>query len=265
LEEENVIPPGVFDHMHMDIKDMMTMSVQGNLYTTWVVDKGSGKHCVYYSERKTEKEDVVESSVKEEVIPSGHPMVKTLTADCDPNFLDTRFRDLCGLMGVKMEFSHSNLHQSNDRAERATQADVKLMRTVMARYYTPKAYWQYALDYVERRRERRERHGVFKPHVRIGCMVGYSKIVPGSYLVMDHDGVVRTRPQVYCKDYHGLVGLESLKSEADPIYDNGKILKYEMGEYLDRTKRDPEQIWRTAKLPADHHTHLDQAEEEKGY
>jgi hypothetical protein len=224
--------------MHMDIKDMTTVSMQGNLYTTWVVDEGSGKHCVYYSERKTDKEEVVESYVKEEVIPSGHPMVKTLTADCDPNFLDARFRDLCGLMGVKMEFSPPHLHQSNGRAERAIQADIKLMRTVMARYNTPKAYWQYALDYVIHTRnrvvdtlhndgkcpeervtgvipdlsvarpfdcpcwsfvykeERTEKHGVFKPRVRMGRMVGYSKIVPGSYLVMDHDGVVRTRPQV---------------------------------------------------------------------
>jgi hypothetical protein len=138
-EEAESHPPSVFEHMHMDIKDMTFPSMQGNMYATFVLDEGSGKHCAYYSKLKTDKEDVVEQYVREEVLPSGHSMVKTLTADCDPNFLDARFQDLCEAMGVKMEFSAPHKHQCNGRAERAIQADIKLMRTVMARHNTPKS------------------------------------------------------------------------------------------------------------------------------
>jgi hypothetical protein len=78
------------------------------------------------------KKEVLEQFVRDEVLPSNHPMVKTLTADCDPNFLDIRFQQ----MGIRMELSPPHKHQCNGRAERAIQADMKLMRTVMARATT---------------------------------------------------------------------------------------------------------------------------------
>jgi hypothetical protein len=93
-----------------------------------------------------QKEEVVREFVTNEVLPSGHPMVQRLTADCDPNFLDWRFQDLCNKIGVQMEMSPPHLHQSNGRAERAIQADMKLMRTVMARYNSPNDMWELALD-----------------------------------------------------------------------------------------------------------------------
>jgi hypothetical protein len=89
LVEAQVSPASVFEVMHMDIKDLTYKSLQGNQYTTFVVNEGSGKHYFYHSESKVDKEEVVEQFVKEEVLPSKHDMVKVLTADCDPNFLDT--------------------------------------------------------------------------------------------------------------------------------------------------------------------------------
>jgi hypothetical protein len=74
--------------------------------------------------------------------------------------------------------------------------------------------------------------------------------VPGAYLVLDHDFYIQTRPQVYCKEYPGLVGLESLRSEADPISDDGKILEFEV-DAEKRMHRDSELIRRSVKLPAD--------------
>jgi hypothetical protein len=49
--EADVNPAGVFEHMHMDIKDLTCKSLQGNLYTTFVVDEGSGKHFEYQTQR----------------------------------------------------------------------------------------------------------------------------------------------------------------------------------------------------------------------
>jgi hypothetical protein len=134
-----------------------------------------------------------------------------------------------------MTLSAPHLHQANGRAERAIQADQKLVRTIMARYISPKNMWQLALDYViytrnrvidsladgktpeERcsgkqpdlsiarpfdapcwsfvyKEERSGVHAVFKPHVRMGRMVGYSKLVPGGYLVLNHNPTISTRP-----------------------------------------------------------------------
>jgi Fe-S cluster assembly scaffold protein SufB len=59
--EAQMSPASVFEVMHMDIK-----SLQGNQYTTFVVDEGSGKHYVYHSESNVDKEEVVEQFVKEE-------------------------------------------------------------------------------------------------------------------------------------------------------------------------------------------------------
>jgi hypothetical protein len=74
--------------MHMGNKDWTCKSMQGNTYSTFVVDEGSGKHFAYHSADKTAKEKVVRQFVQEEVIPSGSRMVEQLTADCDQNFLD---------------------------------------------------------------------------------------------------------------------------------------------------------------------------------
>jgi hypothetical protein len=76
--------------------------------------------------------------------------------------------------------------------------------------------------------EREGVHAVFRPHVRMGRMVGHSRLVPGSYLVLDSNRTIHTRPQVYCKEYPGLIGLENLTSEADPIANYGRLLEYEM-------------------------------------
>jgi hypothetical protein len=233
--EAQVSPASVFEVMHMDIKDLTCKSLQGNKYTTFVVDEGSGKHYVYDFEAKVDKEEVVEQFVKEEVLPSKHDMVKVLTADCDPNFLNARFQELWQLMGIRMQLSPPHKHQCNGRAERAIQADIKLMRTVIARYNSPKDVWELAFDYVIFTRNRRgdslrnnrkspeERvsgeipnlsiarpfdapcrafiykeeqkgvHTVFRTHVRMGRMVGYSKIVPSSYLVLNHNQTIDTR------------------------------------------------------------------------
>jgi hypothetical protein len=121
--EADMNPAGVFEHMHMYIKDLMCKSLQGNLYTMFVVDKGSGK---YHADTKMNKEEVVAQFVRDEVLPSNHPMVKTLTADCDPNFLDARFPELCQLMVIRIELSPSHKHQCNGRAERAIQEGATL-------------------------------------------------------------------------------------------------------------------------------------------
>jgi hypothetical protein len=112
--------------------------------------------------------------------------------------------------------------------------------------------------------ERMKTGAVFRPHVRMGRMVGYDKIVPGSYLVMDHDGSVRSRLQVYCKEYPVLVGLESLKSKVDPIDDDGKILEYEV-DNQSRMQRDSELMRQSSKLPADRHGNHQDDDNKEGY
>jgi hypothetical protein len=98
--------------------------------------------------------------------------------------------------------------------------------------------------------ERKGVHAVFRPHVRMGRMVGYSKIVPGSYLVLDHNQTIYTRPQVFCKEYPGLVGLEGLTKESDPIDDDGKILDYEI-LHEKRMQGDRELRDLNSRLPGD--------------
>jgi hypothetical protein len=66
------------------------------------------------------------------------------------------------------------------------------------------------------------------------------------------------------REYPGLVGLESLKSEADPFDDNGKILEYEV-ENQSRMQRDSELMRRSSKLPADRHGDHQDDDDEEGY
>jgi transposase InsO family protein len=143
---ETVVMP--FEKLHMDIKDMTVPSLQGNRYTTYIIDEGSDKHYDYHSKTKMDNEEVIKQFVREEVLPSKHPMVRVLNADCDANFLDERFVEVCQMIGIKLKTSPPNVHQVNGRVERAIGADIKLMRTVMSRYNTPKDLWEMVIDHV---------------------------------------------------------------------------------------------------------------------
>jgi hypothetical protein len=112
--------------------------------------------------------------------------------------------------------------------------------------------------------ERSSVHAVFKPHVRMGRVVGYSRLVPGSYLVLDGNRSILTRQQVYCKEYPGLIGLENLRSEADPIDDDGKLLEYEIDHEL-RMRRDSDLMRRTVRLPGDRVTEIEPASNDENY
>jgi hypothetical protein len=254
-----------FEKLHMDIKDMTHPSLQGNRYVTFIVDEGTDKHYVYHSGDKMEQEGVIRQFVKEEVLPSGHPMVKILNADCDANFLDERFMELCRTIGIRLKTSPPHVHQVNGRVERAIGADIKLMRAVMSRYNTPKDLWQMALDYViytrnrllstvrsdnisaEQRvsgeqpdlsiarpfdapswyfvykEERMTAGALFKPRVKYCRMMGYSKTAKGCYLVLDNNRRIQTRPQLYCKEYPGLLGLENIDPATEPMNRDGAV------------------------------------------
>jgi hypothetical protein len=261
---ETVVMP--FERLHMDIKDMTVCSLQGNRYTTYIIDEGSDKHYVYHSKTKMDKEDVIKQFVKEEVLPSNHPMVKVLNADCDANFLDERFVEVCQLIGIRLKTSPPHVHQVNGRVERAIGADIKLMRSVMSRYNSPKDLWELALDYVVYTRnrllstvrkdrvcaeqrmsgempdlsiarpfdapswyfvyteERTQAGAVFRPRVKYCRMMGYSKTAKGCYLVLDNNRRVQTRPQLYCKEYPGLLGLENLDPAAEPADRDSRLV-----------------------------------------
>jgi hypothetical protein len=137
-----------FESMHMDLKEMTCNILQRNYVVTWIVDEATDMQYVYHSKDKMDKERIIEQFVREEVLPSDCECVRKLTADCDSNFLDARFRDLCQLIGKRMTLSPLHVHQSNGRAERAIGVGMKSLRTVMARYNSPNDMWQLALDYV---------------------------------------------------------------------------------------------------------------------
>jgi hypothetical protein len=253
---------GPFESMFMDIKHMSGNSMQGNLYSTYIVDKGTGKHYVYHTVDKMDQHKIIKQFVMEEVLPSGLPMVKRWTADSDANFLDVRFQELCQLIGSRVEYFPPHVHQVNGVVERAIGATMKLVRAVMPRYNSPADMWEHAVNYVvwthdrtvdsvrgiktpeERvtgivpdlsgarhfdtpcwyfvyRDERKITGAVLKPRVRYGRMVGYSKLTPGAYLVMERQRQVLVRPQVYCKEYPGLLGLENIDPDAEPVGRDG--------------------------------------------
>jgi hypothetical protein len=135
-----------FESMHMDLKEMTCNSLQRNHVVTWIVDEATDMQYVYHSKDKMDKERVIEQFVREEVLPSGAECVRKLTADCDSNFLDARFRDLCQLIGTRMTLSPPHVHQSNGRAERAIGVGMKSLRTVMARYNSHGS-WLWTMSY----------------------------------------------------------------------------------------------------------------------
>jgi hypothetical protein len=283
-----------FTDLHMDIKEMTCESKQKNHCTTWIIDRGTGKHYAYHLQGKSDQDAVIRRFVLEEVIPSGHGAVKNLTADCDSTFLEQRFIDTCLQIGIRLRTSPPHVHQANGVVERAIGADLKMMRAVMARYNSPKSYWQYALDYVIHTRNRlvdtvgsdnispeqrstgevpdlsiarpfdapcwyhvhkEERSGkgaVFKSRVEHGRMVGYSTIAKGSYLVINRNGRELTRPQVYCKEYPGRLGLENLSEHSDPISSEGKVVGGEVS-HSKRLAGDPELAIRGDAQPVDRH------------
>jgi hypothetical protein len=71
--------------------------------------------------------------------------------------------------------------------------------------------------------ERMRAGAVFKPRVHNCRIVGYSRVAKGSYLVLDSKRRELTRSQVYCKEYPGLLGLENLNKQADPIDKDGRL------------------------------------------
>lgn len=272
---------GPFESMYMDIKHMSGYSVQGNLYSTYIIDKGTGKHYVYHTVDKTDQHEIIKRFVMEEVLPSGLPMVRKWTADSDANFLDVRFQELVQLIGSRMEYSPPHVHQVNGVVERAIGMNMKLLRAVVSRYNSPSDMWEYAADYVvwthnrtvdsvrdrdktpeERcmgvmpdlsgarpfdapcwyfvyRDERKTTGAVLKPRVRYGRMVGYSKQTPGAYLVMEKHRQVLVRPQVYCKEYPGLLGLENIDPAAEPVGRDGMHTTDKQLSHNRRQGRDP--------------------------
>jgi hypothetical protein len=68
--------------------------------------------------------------------------------------------------------------------------------------------------------------------------------------VLDHNRTIYTRPQVYCKEYPGLVGIEGLTKTSDPIDDDGKILEYKV-LHEKRMQGDRELRDRDSRLPGD--------------
>jgi hypothetical protein len=294
---------GPFEKMHMDIKDMTHSSLQGNQYVTFLVDEGTDKHYVYHSKNKMDKEEVIKQFVKEEVLPSGHPMVRVLNADCDANFLDERFVEVCQMIGMRLKTSPPHVHQVNGRVERATGADIKLMRTIMSRYNLPKDLWEMALDYVvytrnrllstvrkdrvsaeERvsgeapdqsiarpfdapswyfayKEERQSVHALLRPRVQYCRMMGYSKVAKGCYLVLDNNRRIQTRPQLYCKEYPGLLGLENINPSAEPAGRDNRIVGPQLEQsHSKRMARDPETMKRRvgeAKVSSDEEAGFD--------
>jgi hypothetical protein len=145
--------------MMLDSKPMVHRSYYGDYYITWIDDLGTRMQYVYYAPDKSDQAVVLKRIVREEMLSSGkYPLpiqnVKEVSTDHDMIFLNQHVKEVCNLIGAKMNTSAPYVYEANRAVEQAIGAKMKFMQTTIARYYSPKDMRELAVDYVVNIRNR---------------------------------------------------------------------------------------------------------------
>ena len=133
-------------HLHIDIKPMLTQSVQGNKYITLIVEEPSGMYYAYYTKTKTGQNTILKQHYEKEIKPRSLK-VRYVTTDHEAIYLDPGYTQACRDLGAEKITSLPHRHEQNGRVERGMRTLFNMIRTVMTKYNTSPGFWQYAADY----------------------------------------------------------------------------------------------------------------------
>nr|GEX72234.1 putative ribonuclease H-like domain-containing protein [Tanacetum cinerariifolium] len=100
---------------------------------------------VYFLKSKDETTPILKDFIRQAENQFNHK-VKTIRSDTEIEFKNSKLIELCGLKGIKREYSNARTPQQNGVAERKNRTLIEATRTMLADSFLPTTFWAEAVN-----------------------------------------------------------------------------------------------------------------------
>nr|GEV83113.1 putative ribonuclease H-like domain-containing protein [Tanacetum cinerariifolium] len=132
--------------LHMDLFRPTSVGSINHKTCCLVITDGFTKFSwVYFLKSKDKTTPILKDFIRQVVNQFNHK-VKTIRSDNRTEFKNNELIELCGLKGIKREYSNARTPQQNEVAERKNMTLIEAARTMLADLFLPTTFWAEAVN-----------------------------------------------------------------------------------------------------------------------
>nr|GEW25888.1 putative ribonuclease H-like domain-containing protein [Tanacetum cinerariifolium] len=132
--------------LHMDLfGPTYVRSINHKTYFLVITDDSSRFSWVYFLKSKDETTPILKDFIRQAENQFNHK-VRTIRSDNGTEFKNKELIELCGLKGIKREYSNAKTSQQNRVAERKNMTLIEAAKTMLADSFLPTTFWAEAVN-----------------------------------------------------------------------------------------------------------------------